>query len=132
MTPFIGPAYTLSLRKAAIDDAINCYLVGMEVPGKAPFVMFEVPGYPLFSNLGAPVRGCLTTNDRTFFVAGTGLYEISANGTFVSRGTLITSSGAVEIAYGTSQLVIVDGANGYVLTLATNVFQQITSPGFYG
>lgn len=132
MTSFVGPSYSLTLRKADIQRSVNLHLVGMETPGKAPFVLQSVPGYALFSTLGAQVRGCLTTNDRTFFVAGSSLYEVYSNGAAVLRGTLGTSTGPVELTYGTSQLVMVDGPNGYVLTLSTNVFQQITSPAFYG
>ena len=130
--PFAGPSYTLALRKADIQRSVNMYLVGMEAPGKAPFVLDSVPGYSLFSNLGAVIRGRQFTNDRAFFVAGSILYELTSTGVMTSRGTLSTATGYVEMEYGVTQLVLVDGANGYVLTLATNVFSKITSSGFYG
>jgi hypothetical protein len=134
VSPFVGPAYTLSLplRKAAIDDAINCYIVGMETPGKAPFVQPAVDGYTEFADLGAEIRGTLTTNDRTYFVAGSGLYELTALGASALRGTLLTSTGPVSMAFGVSQLVIVDGDNGYVMDHATSTFTQITGDGWHG
>lgn len=130
--PFVGGSYNLALRKADIQRSINLYLVGLEMPGKAPWVLDSVPGYALFAALGAEVRGLLKTNDRTFLVAGSGLYELSSAGVATSRGTLNTATGPVEMVYGNTQLVLVDGANGYVLTLASNAFVRITATGFYG
>ncbi|MGL4650853.1 MAG: hypothetical protein ACRC1H_15705, partial [Caldilineaceae bacterium] len=43
-----------------------------------------------------------------------------------------TTSGRVDFAQGLFQLVAVDGANGYVFTLASNAFVRITDPDFYG
>jgi hypothetical protein len=108
------------------------HLVGMENPGKAPFIMDSVPGLNLFASLGAPVRGILQAADRLFVAAGSILYEVFASGASTFRGTLATSTGVVSMAYGTTQLVIVDGSNGYVLTLSSGLFQQISSSGFYG
>lgn len=132
MNSFVGPSYTLALGKADIQRSVNLYLVGMEAPGKAPYVLDSVPGYSVFADLGAVIRGGLFTNDRAFFVAGSTLYELSSAGVSTSRGTLATSTGPVEMEYGVTQLVIVDGLNGYSLTLASNAFVQITSEGFYG
>jgi hypothetical protein len=132
MIPFVGPSYSLALRKADIQRSINMHLVGLEAPGKAPFVLQSIPGLTLFTDLGAPVRGMLSTNDRTFVVAGQTLWEVFRNGTSTNRGTLASLSGPVEMTFGISQLVIVDGDNGYVLVLSSNVFSRITSDAFYG
>jgi len=131
MTPFVGPSYNLALRKADIQRSVNLHLVGLETPGKAPFVLQSVPGYTLYATGPSAVRGCITTNDRCFFVFGSGLYEV-ANGGATLKGTLLSSTGPVDMAYGITQLVIVDGSSGYVLTLASDEFVQITAEGFYG
>ena len=128
----IGPSYQLTTRKADVQRSVNLHLVGMETPGKAPFIMDSVPGLLLFAALGSPIRGSLTAAGRTFTVSGSTLYEVAADGSVTARGTLGTSTGVASMAYGLTQLVIVDGPNGYVLTLATNVFVQITAAGFYG
>ncbi len=132
MTPFVGPSYSLALRKAAIDRTSGMYLVPMESAGKAQFVLQSQPGYTEFADLISPVRGMLTTNDRTFVVAGGSLYELDAYGNKTVLGALNSVAGPVGMAYGISQLVIVDGPGGYVLPLATNILAQITAPGFYG
>lgn len=132
MLPIVGPSYQLANRKADIQRSVNMHLVSMETPGKAPFIMDSVPGLLLFGAMGAAVRGQLVAAGRLFVVAGNVLYEVFSDGTNIARGTLLTSEGAVSLSYGITQLVLVDGPYGYVLTLSTNVFQQITSSGFYG
>lgn len=130
--PFVGPSYTLTTRQASAQRSVNLYLQAMETPSKAGVIMRAVPGLVLFASLGAEVRGCIEANNRCFFVAGGSLYELSSTGTATLRGSLLTTTGNVGMAWGTTQLVIVDGANGYVLTLATNTFTQITDPDWPG
>lgn len=130
--PFVGPAYQLANRKASAQDTVNLYLVGLETPSKAPFILESVPGLVSFASVGSEVRGMIAAGSRCFVVAGPTLYELSADGTVTSRGTLQTSAGTVGIAYGLSQLVIVDGDNGYVLRLSSNTFERITSDAWLG
>lgn len=133
MTSFVGPAYQLPNTKAAIDDSVNLYLIVAEVEGKAKANLESAPGYESVGSASGAVRGTLTTNDRTFWAIGSVLYEqTDVDGTKVSRGTFSTSVGSVDFEYGTTQLVMVDGTHGYVLTLATNVFTPITDDAFYG
>jgi hypothetical protein len=130
---FVGPSYQLNTRKAAHQRTVNMHLLGLETPDKAPFILESVPGLVTFATIAGVCRGGLETTDgRCFVVYGSTLYEVASDGTATSRGALATSSGEVSMAYGLTQLVMVDGANGYVLTLATNVFQAITSTAFYG
>lgn len=132
MIKFVGPSYPIG-NKAASERSINLYLTEIESgTGKAPFILKSIPGLSLFASLGAEFRGSIVFSGRCFVVAGNILYEIVSNGTATARGTLLTSTGRVSLAVGVKQVVIVDGPYGYVLTQATNVFAQITSPNFYG
>lgn len=130
--PFVGPAYTLATRQASAQDSVNLYLQGLETPSKAGFILRAAPGLLLFAALGGAIRGELEVGSREFVVAGNGLYEVYTNGTSTLRGTLNTSTGNVGMVWGTTQIVVVDGAYGYVFRLATNVFAQITDPDFPG
>lgn len=132
MLPFVGVSYALANRKASVQRAVNLHLVGMETPSKAPFILQSVPGLLLLGELGAEIRGIYEAADRCFIVSGASLLEMDAAFNVTLRGTLLTSTGPVGMAWGTTQLVIVDGPNGYVLTLATNVFGQITAAGWLG
>jgi hypothetical protein len=104
----------------------------METPGKAPWCLEAIPGLILRWSLGAEIRGGYEVGSRAFVVAGSTLYEIYSDYTSVSRGTLLTSTGPVHMAYGVSQLVLVDGDNGYTLVIATNTFAQITDADWRG
>ena len=129
----IGPSYHLDDRKAAVQTAINCYLEQIEGLGETrTLTQVSAPGLATFLTIaGYAVRGQRNVEGRWFVVCGSGLYEI-VGGAAVSRGTLSSSSGTVGMSHNNTQLVVVDGANGYVLTLATNVLTAITSPGWRG
>lgn len=130
--PFVGPSYTLATRQASAQRAVNLYLQAMETPSKAGVIMRAVPGFELFAALGATIRGGIEASGRAFFVAGGTLYELTAAGGIVTRGALLTTTGSVGMAWGVTQLVIVDGVYGYVMRLATNVFERITDVDWPG
>ena len=128
----VGPSYMLADRKSAVQRSINLRLREVEGLGEdSQVVLDSVDGLVQYLDLGADCRGNYATDTRWFVVAGQTLYELTS-GSAVSRGTLATSSGHVSMKHGRDQLVIVDGANGYVLTLATNLFAQITDVDFRG
>ena len=132
MIPFVGPSYSLANRKASVQRSVNLYLTPMETASKAQFILQSVPGLALFATLGAEIRGMFEAAGRCFVVAGATLYELNNVGSPTSLGSLVTNAGPVDFAWGSTQLVIVDGPNGYVLNLGTNVFGQITSAGWLG
>lgn len=134
MVPFVGPSYTLDVRGADCQRTVNMFPAIVESgSGKAAAILQRIPGLSLFVDLAAgQIRGFKQTAGRCFVVAGSTLYEIDSSGTATSRGTLFTSTGPVGIAAGLNQVVVVDGPFGYVFTLATNAFTQITSSAFYG
>lgn len=134
MVPFIGPSYNLATRKVDCQRSVNLFPALVESQsGKAPAVLQPVEGLTLFASAaGGAARGCIATDDRAFIVLGAVLYELFSNGTTLARGTLLTASGPVDLGLNTTQLGIVDGVNGYVLDLGTNVLTPIVSAGFYG
>lgn len=132
MMNFLGPSYTLANRSASIQRAVNLYLSKVEAADKAQYILQSVPGLITRATVTGEFRGAIETNDRAFVVYGATLYEVAADYTMTSRGTLLTSTGPVSMAYGLSQVAMVDGGCGYVFTLATNVFAQITASAFSG
>ena len=128
----VGPSYTLANRKASVQRSVNMCLQRLEASEKAQAILQSVPGLIQRASVSGMYRGGIETNTRAFAVFGTILYEVSSAGALTARGTLGSSTGVVSMAYGISQVVIVDGSRGYVLTLATNVFVQITDPDFPG
>jgi hypothetical protein len=129
----VGPSYTLNNRRAAVQRAIN-YQLRMVEPGneKAPAYLEQVPGLTKLTTLSGEIRGGWWTGSRCFIVAGNTLFELLPNFGATSRGTLSTNTGPVDFAQGLFQLVMVDGPNGYVFTLASGAFERITDGDFYG
>jgi hypothetical protein len=95
------------------------------------------PGSTVFSSpAGGEVRGGVEYRKRAYFVVGNTLYEISGDGTAVSRGTLATTTGRVSMAHngtrsgGNQQIMIVDGSFGYIYDNTTATLSKITDADF--
>lgn len=127
----IGPSAQLADRKVGVQRSVNWRLRIAEETGA--LVLESVEGLREVADLGGEIRGLHNCDDgRMFAVVGSTLYEVTTAGVTTSRGTLASSSGFVSMKNGLYQLVIADGPSGYVLTLATNVFAQITDPDWRG
>jgi hypothetical protein len=133
MNPFIGPSYQLNVRSADVQRSVNLYPCPIESgSGNNAWMLRSVPGRTVFSAGSGEGRGCFETAGRAFIVIGNTLYEVGADGSRTSRGTLATTTGPVDFAANMTQVCIVDGPCGYILTKDTNAFAQITDPDFPG
>jgi hypothetical protein len=133
--PFVGPAYLHRSVNVAAQRCINLYPEVVEQNEEdRRLVLIGAPGKRLTYTLPiGPIRAqWVCTNGRSFAVAGYKLYEVFANASYSERGTLSSSTGVVSIADNGLQMMLVDGPQGYILTLATNLFQTITDPDFPG
>lgn len=133
-TSFVGPSYQARSPFFDIQRTVNLYPVPSEVGNsKSRWGLQGTPGLKSFLELPlSPSRNAIAVNDRVFVVSGNTLYEIFIDGTYTSRGTLNSQSGYVGIATNGLQVCIVDGPDGYIFTLATNVFAEITDSYFLG
>jgi hypothetical protein len=132
MIQFVGPSYHLDLPKVDAQRSINLYPSIVESGnGKAPVILRSIPGLIERYSLDFEIRGMLAIESRLFVVAGDTFFELFADYTKLIRGTLNTDNGPVGITNGLTQLVIVDGQFGYVLTLSSNVFVQILDDAFF-
>ncbi len=131
--PFVGPSYKLNTRRADVQRVVNLYVAPNESgSSKTPTMLKSIPGLVQFANAGSVGRGAYEINGRAWVVADNKLKELIAGGTLIDRGTLVGSMGYVSFMSNTTQLVVVDNGHGYVLTLETNSFVEITAPGFPG
>ena len=94
-------------------------------------MMQSTPGDVVIADFGGAVRGSRNVDGRWFVVAGTVLYEVTADGVATSRGT-VSGTGFAGMSHNRTQLAIVTGSNLYVFTLATNTLTQITVAGWLG
>lgn len=134
---FIGPSYTLSSVNVDCQRCMNLY-PEMDAlgTGKEHEVasLVSTPGLTLLCTLPAsPVRGAWVSSKGVLYVVGGNkLYSISSAWAHTELGSLNTATGPVSMADNGLQLVVVDGPNGYSLTLADNTFAQITDSNFLG
>jgi hypothetical protein len=119
--------------RATSERHVNYMLKRSEAgPEKSLLFREQVPGLARLGSVGAEARGAFWTGSRLFIVAGSALLEVFSDWTTAVLGSLLTSTGRVEMAQGLFSLVVVDGPNGYVLTLANSTFSRITDPDFLG
>jgi hypothetical protein len=131
--PFVGGAYK---SRSLIFDAQRCVNLFVEMGGpgsKVPAALLGTAGLLLWKELGYSGSGrgiWATSTNRLFVVVGDRLLEITASGIVTERGVLNTSFGRVRFADNGVQLMMVDGTNGYVFTLASNAFAEIADADF--
>ena len=134
----IGGAY----RGRSYDmDAQECYNAFVEVDPKErmkPVALVRRPGLTVYKAITAGEgRGAHyhVAASRRFAVIGNTLYEFTSSSS-TNRGTLSTNSGFVSMADngstpgGGNQLMLVDGADGYIFNLSTNTLSVISDADF--
>lgn len=100
---------------------------------KSQIVAYGTPGLNLFNTFGeTPVRGGLEFEKLSvIYVVHRGIFwEVNNAGVATNRGAIGTTSGRVSMAHNGVQVMIVDGASGYIYNTSTNVFSQIIDADF--
>jgi len=132
--PFIPSSY--SGRSTAFESQryVNLYPELATAPNeKGVGMLIGAPGKRLFSSgLSSPVRGAVTLAGVLYAVESNKLVSIDTTGVHTILGTLTTSAGRVSMAengllsngIGGNQIMIVDGAHGYIYNVLTGVFTQ--------
>lgn len=127
----LGPSYHLVDRKSAVQRSVNLFLREIEGLGENRQVVLEsAPGWVQYADLGQTVRGSYVTGDRWFIVSGQSLLEMTS-GTPTALGSVLGYDLAA-MKHGETQLVVVDGTNGYVYSLTSGSFALISAPGWRG
>lgn len=135
---FNGPTYALPSVDADCQRTINLFPEKHEGGGQFAngelYDMISCPGLKLKASVGTgPIRGAwFTSGGRLAVVSGNQLYRVDPDWTSYLIGTLNSLSGRVGMADNGLQLMLVDGAFGYIVNLATGAMTRITSDGFNG
>lgn len=66
-----------------------------------------------------------TANNRLFSVVGSSMYEIFQDATHILRGNINSVKGIVSITENETQLLLVDGVDGWIYDLIANTLTQI-------
>ena len=130
--PFVGSAYRSRSLNVNAQRCVNLY-PEIDETGKKVLVLYGTPGLTTQFQINTfPSRGMLQAGENLYIVVKDKLYSVSKIWVITELGTIDTSAGRVSMAYSGTQLMLVDGTNGYVYTEETGVFAQITDGDFPG
>lgn len=134
---FIGAAYTLRSVNIECQRCVNLYPEIDESQGAADGevgALVSTPGLRVLGTCGTgPIRATYVNSTGAMaIVSGSEVYRVGLNWTFTKAGDLLTSSGPVSCADNGTQMMIVDGTAGYIVSLVTGTLTQITSAAFPG
>jgi hypothetical protein len=127
---FLGGTDQQRSTNLAENKLINLYPTTNDDGTVGAFI--TTPGLSLYGTIpsGAVTSGIYTTSTgRCFTVAGNTLYEITTGAVFTSRGTITSAEVSVMKDNGL-ELIIVNGIDGWILKLDTNVLTKIASADF--
>lgn len=132
------PPIPFATRSYRHDSAIsaqrvlNAYSERQPQDAKGPITVHGAPGIETFATCGAgPIRGAHMLGGVLYVVSGTSLYSISNAATPVvtELGGAILGSGVVSMADNGTQIMIVNGSNGYLYDVAGG-FRLVTDTDF--
>lgn len=133
---FIGQSAHYRQRQLGDLRLVNGYAEVIESKqGKTVVALRGTPGLKVWTT--APGTGAmrglyLASNGVLYLVRGNTFSEVDPVGNVLTRGTLLTTEGPVQMTDNRIDVMLVDGQYGYALTLATQTFTQLVSPAFSG
>ena len=127
---FVGPTYASRSPNLSAEHSINLFPARIESgKGTNEFGLFGTPGLELFASLtDSPTRAMFAENGRLFVVAGGSFFQIFSDGSATRIGTVDTDTNPASIASNgqAGQLLVASGGTGYIYTIATGAFVEIT------
>lgn len=135
--PLFGLGVTGESGVITSQRRVNVLYEQREDGDKQQITVRGTPGTVLFSDqssLLGGVRGMHTyvAKSRLYVVITNQLLEIDQNGVATNRGSITAGTNIVAMADNGSgnQLLILDGAKGWIFNTLTNILTQIASPNF--
>ena len=127
--PFVGMEYTSRSLNENSQVLLNLF-PELDKTGKYPVALYGTPGLSLLGTIGSgPIRGMWTAGSFLYVVSGTELYKVTTAYSGTLLGT-VSGTGSVSMKANVTQLIIVNGTTGYIVTLATDTFAEITDADF--
>jgi hypothetical protein len=114
-------------------ELVNLMVESDQQGGSAPFTLVGTPGCSEFGNSGTigEGRGGFQIPGKVLFIVDKEVYTIDTTTAAISAvGTLTTTNGATFWSENPTQVLLTDGAKGYVYTKANGTFNAITDPDF--
>lgn len=117
-TPILGGFYVAYSKNLADQRCVNLFPTTVDSKsGKDVGALYNTPGLDLLETVGqGPTRGSQPFGSNLIVVSGSGIYSVSPQFIATLLGVIPTSSaGPVSIINNGTQLVVFDGANGYLV-----------------
>jgi hypothetical protein len=128
--PFVGGSNEARSANASIQRSVNVYLEVDQKNERAPIALYGTPGMTLRVTAGTSVaRGALRfSSSYAYWVVGNTVYRMDTSYVLTSCGTINTSSGRVGMASNGTEVIIVDGTDGWLVNGTT--LTEITDADF--
>lgn len=123
-------SYRADALPISAQRCVNAYAEQQPGDARTDVAVFGCPGIVSFATCGTgPVRGTREMGGVLYVVSGGTLYSVSSTGTATAVGGTITGTGKVKMDDNGTQLIIVNGVNGYIYTVSGG-FQLIVDLNF--
>lgn len=112
--PFIGGSNKGRTVNVSAQRTVNMY-AQLDPESKYQASLISRPGMTTFANAGASVnRGEIVFGDYLYVVVGNAVRKVDSSGVVSNVGTINTSTGRVSLSKNPTQILILDGQNGYI------------------
>lgn len=129
--PFVGPSYTALSVNVDAQQTLNCFIELDNASPRAPSALYGTPGTVLKATLPAiPVRGVVAEGGFTWWVASGYVYRVDSSYNIVLLGIIGTRSGEVGMVSNGTQILIVDGVGGWLISVGASTITKITDDDF--
>jgi hypothetical protein len=113
--PFATQSYRSQSLPISAQRCVNMYAEKQSPDAKTDVAVFGCPGMVLFGTCGSgPIRGMHKMGGVAYVVSGPTLYSVTSTGTATAIGGEVSGTGPVSMDNNGTQLVIVNGTNGYL------------------
>ena len=134
---FVGSTYAGQSPAVNVERCVNMYpevTVATGARSKRKVVYYPTPGLLTWSSAGlGPLRGEFYQDGNYYVASGGELYSVSAAGVATKLGDIAQDPNPVQFSTNGAagdQLFVVSAGLGYIVTISTGAFVQITDADF--
>lgn len=120
--PFVGDSSETASTFIDYQKTVNLY-VEFSKFGRGKAVLYPTPGLTTFSSIGLGVmRGGIVFENILYTVSGNQFIKVLTTGAASVIGTVASTEGTVKFAHNGTQIIFVDGVQGYLYVPSTSTY----------
>lgn len=129
--PLFGSGISSFSQVVTSQRRLNCFYDLRQDGDSSEMIVRGTPGWLAALDLGmGPIRGFWVVGGNMYVVSANKLFKVSPLLLVTTLGTLANASTFVSMSDNQTQILIVDGVAGYILTIATGVLTVIGDAAF--